>query len=200
MLEQQESPPDAWGHKLLHSILTRNLNPYLARAETPLHSPRVDPDHIPSSSVGCRVVLLYACALQLEPLGDIKPVLFRCLPLKGFAEPESPCTNSCPEPIAVDVLHHPKLRSFSTFKSQSGIRSVKYAAVRTADQLSRLSKIAQLSDMRSTWTPKVCKIMAFMAIFRCLGLLFYILWGFRYKLPPQGRIHMRGHIGGILGG
>ena len=33
---------------------------------------------------------------------------------------------------------------------------------------------------RSTWTPKVCKIMAFMAILMGLGLLFYILLGFRY--------------------
>ena len=32
----------------------------------------------------------------------------------------------------------------------------------------------------STWTPKVCKIMAFMAIIMGLGLLFYILLGFRY--------------------
>ena len=31
-----------------------------------------------------------------------------------------------------------------------------------------------------TWTPKVCKIMALRAIFRGLGPLFYILWGFRY--------------------
>ena len=30
-----------------------------------------------------------------------------------------------------------------------------------------------------TWTPKVCKIMAFWATFRGLGLLFYILLGFR---------------------
>ena len=33
-----------------------------------------------------------------------------------------------------------------------------------------------------TWTPKVCKIMAFMAIIRGLGLLFYILLGFRYVI------------------
>ena len=31
----------------------------------------------------------------------------------------------------------------------------------------------------TTWTPKVCKIMAFMAIIRGLGSLFYILLGFR---------------------
>ena len=34
----------------------------------------------------------------------------------------------------------------------------------------------------STWTPKVCKIMAFMAVNMGLGLLFYILMGFRYYL------------------
>ena len=33
-----------------------------------------------------------------------------------------------------------------------------------------------------TWTPKVCKVMAFMAIIRGLGLLFYILLGFRYSI------------------
>ena len=31
----------------------------------------------------------------------------------------------------------------------------------------------------STWAPKVCKTMAFMAIIVGLGLLFCILWGFR---------------------
>ena len=30
-----------------------------------------------------------------------------------------------------------------------------------------------------TWTPKICKIMAFMAMIRGSGLLFYILLGFR---------------------
>ena len=36
------------------------------------------------------------------------------------------------------------------------------------------------SQIRSlAWTPKVCKIMAFMAIILGLGLLFYILLGFR---------------------
>ena len=35
---------------------------------------------------------------------------------------------------------------------------------------------------RPTWAPKVCKIMAFMAIIMGLGLLFYILLGFRYSL------------------
>ena len=33
--------------------------------------------------------------------------------------------------------------------------------------------------MGITWTPKVCKIIAFMAITMGLGLLFYILLGFR---------------------
>ena len=31
----------------------------------------------------------------------------------------------------------------------------------------------------TTWTPKVCRIMAFMAILMGLGLLFCILLGFR---------------------
>ena len=35
------------------------------------------------------------------------------------------------------------------------------------------------SQLRSTWTPKMCKIMAFMAVIMGLGLLFYILLGFR---------------------
>ena len=29
------------------------------------------------------------------------------------------------------------------------------------------------------WTPKVCNIMAFMAVLMGLGLLLYILWGLR---------------------
>ena len=39
-----------------------------------------------------------------------------------------------------------------------------------------------MSALDPTWTPKVCKIMAFMAIIWGLGLLFYILLGFRYAL------------------
>ena len=35
-----------------------------------------------------------------------------------------------------------------------------------------------------TWTPKVCKIVAFMAVIMGSGLLFYILLGFRYTLNP----------------
>ena len=31
----------------------------------------------------------------------------------------------------------------------------------------------------STWIPKVCRIIAFWAVFKCLGLLFCIFWGFR---------------------
>ena len=30
-----------------------------------------------------------------------------------------------------------------------------------------------------TWTPKVCKIVAFRAVIMGLGLLFDIFWGFR---------------------
>ena len=33
-----------------------------------------------------------------------------------------------------------------------------------------------------SWTPKVCKIMALMAIFRGFGLLFYLLLGSRLGL------------------
>ena len=33
-----------------------------------------------------------------------------------------------------------------------------------------------------SWTPKVCRIMAFWAIFRGFGPLFYLLWGFRVGL------------------
>ena len=35
-------------------------------------------------------------------------------------------------------------------------------------------------NMGTTWTPKVCRIMAFRAVIMGLGLLFYILLGFRY--------------------
>ena len=35
-------------------------------------------------------------------------------------------------------------------------------------------------------TPKVCKIMAFMAVIMGLGLLFYILLGFRYQGTIKG--------------
>ena len=38
------------------------------------------------------------------------------------------------------------------------------------------------SDFEYTWTPKVCKIMAFMAVIMGLGLLCYILLGFRQGL------------------
>ena len=41
-------------------------------------------------------------------------------------------------------------------------------------------------DLNSTWAPQVFKIMAFMAIIVGLGLLFYILWGFRYRLCTHG--------------
>ena len=43
-----------------------------------------------------------------------------------------------------------------------------------------------------TWAPKVCKIMAFMAVIRGLGLLFYLLLGSSYR----GRVGSgRGYIG-----
>ena len=34
-------------------------------------------------------------------------------------------------------------------------------------------------DTGFTWTPKVCRRMAFWAIFKGFGPLFYLLWGFR---------------------
>ena len=34
----------------------------------------------------------------------------------------------------------------------------------------------------STWTPKVCKRMAFMAVIMGLGLLFNLLFGFRLRV------------------
>ena len=34
----------------------------------------------------------------------------------------------------------------------------------------------------TTWTPKVCRIMAFWAIFKRFGPLFYLLLGFRYRV------------------
>ena len=37
-------------------------------------------------------------------------------------------------------------------------------------------------ELVTSWTPKVCKIMTFMATIMCLGLLFYILLGFRRSL------------------
>ena len=36
--------------------------------------------------------------------------------------------------------------------------------------------------LKPTWTPRVCKIVAFMAVITGLGPLFYILLGFRYIL------------------
>ena len=41
----------------------------------------------------------------------------------------------------------------------------------------RLEELQELIEA-STWTPKVCKIMAFWAIIWGLGLLFYMLLGF----------------------
>ena len=48
--------------------------------------------------------------------------------------------------------------------------------------------------MSYTWTPKVCKIMAFMAIIMGLGLLFYILLGSRYS-----RLHNGCYTGDYIG-
>ena len=38
--------------------------------------------------------------------------------------------------------------------------------------------------LTTTWTPKVCRIMALKVIIMCLGLLFHILLGFRQSPPP----------------
>ena len=51
----------------------------------------------------------------------------------------------------------------------------------------RMSRVSGLTEkellnikaLRPTWAPKVCKIMALMAIIMGLGLLFYLLLGFR---------------------
>ena len=36
---------------------------------------------------------------------------------------------------------------------------------------------AEACEYLNTWTPKVCRLMAFWAIFRDFGPLFYLLWG-----------------------
>ena len=41
------------------------------------------------------------------------------------------------------------------------------------------SKLPACISQGLTWTPKVCNIMAFMALIMGLGLLFYILLGLR---------------------
>ena len=45
--------------------------------------------------------------------------------------------------------------------------------------LNRIPTSAEIVKGDSNWTPKVFKIMAFMAIIMGLALLFYILLGFR---------------------
>ena len=40
-------------------------------------------------------------------------------------------------------------------------------------------EISRVLGLGSTWTPKVCNMMAFMAVIMALGLLVYILVGFR---------------------
>ena len=41
------------------------------------------------------------------------------------------------------------------------------------------SESKTLDPLNPTWTPKVCKMMAFMAVTMGLGLLFYIFLGYR---------------------
>ena len=60
-------------------------------------------------------------------------------------------------------------------------RSVSPKPTDLLKNLQRLTKVVLRLQgfLGSTWTPKVCKIMAFRAIILGLGLLFYILLGFR---------------------
>ena len=48
-------------------------------------------------------------------------------------------------------------------------------------------KAASFPAFSSSWTPKVCKIMAFMAIMRGLGLSFCIHLGFRLGVLDWAR-------------
>ena len=50
---------------------------------------------------------------------------------------------------------------------------------RTGELLAMHPTYSVRGAVAPTWTPKVCKIMAFMAIIMGLGLLFYIFLGFR---------------------
>ena len=45
--------------------------------------------------------------------------------------------------------------------------------------------MASFLGTNCSWTPKVCQIMAFMAVIMGLGLLFYILLGFRLGLGSR---------------
>ena len=61
------------------------------------------------------------------------------------------------------------------------------------DKIMFLGSESERREQRSgafgaTWTPKVCKIMAFMAITLGLGLLFYTLLGLRYWFQVQGML------------
>ena len=49
-----------------------------------------------------------------------------------------------------------------------------------------------LPCMVTSSTPKGCKIMAFWAIFRGFGPLFYLLWGFRFMVSCMKRPYMAG--------
>ena len=59
----------------------------------------------------------------------------------------------------------------------SSFRSMKISCRDSSKPLSH-DNCCSSSDT-STWTPKVCRIIAFWAIFRGFGPLFYLLWGFR---------------------
>ena len=85
---------------------------------------------------------------------------------------------SAPRPETLNTLHlRPSVLSFG-------------APQRTPKRRPRTGALHILHDpytrrFRRTWTPKVCKIMAFWAIFNGFGPLFYILWGSRYLLAPR---------------
>ena len=60
-----------------------------------------------------------------------------------------------------------------------GITSELLLSSRGSGSPVRFVSFRSLAGLGSTWTPKVCKIMTFMAVIMGLGLLFYILLGFR---------------------
>ena len=84
----------------------------------------------------------------------------------------------CTPPLNQEVaLYFVALSAAAPTKAAPHNRAKTTAATSTAKPASR----AMMSiTIENTWAPKVCKIMAFMAIIMGLGLLFYIHLGFRY--------------------
>ena len=62
------------------------------------------------------------------------------------------------------------------------LRCEKESVVGAESFLAKPTLVFQKIRMPRTWTPKVCKIMVFMAIIGGLGPLFYILLGLRYTM------------------